>query len=166
MPSLPIRGSPRPAASGGALRGSRTAAHLQGGAGSIVTLELGSVVRDRDLHETPERRLVRTVLLEDVDRPPLIAFEASIEQLGLVRELRPLHEGHLHLPLVGIGDRDHPVAVPDGRSHPLPILGDRRVGLEHDPTDRGEDLATPVGDAGDVLVDALRGVHLLFPGPS
>ena len=141
--------------------GGRATGDLPGGGGGLLALQMGAVVRDRGLDEAPERRLVQPVLLEDVDRAPGVPVEARVEHVVGVGKVGPVAEGTLHLLLVRVGHANHSVAGPDGRPHPLPVLRHGRVGLQHDPSDRGEHRAPPVGDAGDVLVNPLRGLHAI-----
>src|ERR1700676_4848483 len=96
------------------------------------------------------------ITLEKIDRSPLVAFEARVEELVRIREVRPVGKGELHLPFVGVGDRDYSVARPHRASHPLPFLDDLPVGLEDALADAGERLAAPVFDFCDQPVDTFR----------
>src|SRR5260370_40167130 len=65
---------------------------------------------------------INPVTLEKIDRSSRVAFEARVEQLVRIRQARPVRKGKLHLPFVGVGDRDHSVVRPHLASHPLPFL--------------------------------------------
>src|SRR5262245_55983018 len=125
----------------------------------LLLLRLRLIVRDGGADEGLQGALVDLVPLEEVDGAPLVAFEAGVEQLVGIGELRAVVEGELHLALVGVGDRDDAVARPDRAAHPLPFLDDLAVGREDRLADAGEGLAAPVDYARDQLVDLLRWSH-------
>src|SRR5260370_16872805 len=99
----------------------------------------------------------------------MVAFEARVEELVRIREACPVVKGKLHLPFVGVGDRDYSVARPHRASHPFPFLDDLPVGLEDALADAGERLATPVREFCDQPTDTFRWIHwisiprILFP---
>ena len=73
-------------------------------------------------------------------------------------------KGELHLPFVGVGDRDYSIARPHRASHPFPFLDYLPVGLKDALADAGERFATPVRDFCDQPVDTLRWIHwILMP---
>src|ERR1700676_5312803 len=99
------------------------------------------------------------ITLEKIDRSPLVAFEARVEEFVGIWEFRPVGKGKLHLPFVGVGDRDYAVVRPHRASHPLPFLDDLPVGLTDALADAGECFATPVCEFCDQLVNTFRRIH-------
>src|SRR5215218_3613736 len=89
-----------------------------------VLLQLALIVIDGGTDEIFESALVDLVALEKIYRSPRIASIVRVEELVRIRKARPVGKGELHLPLVGVGDRDHAVARPHRASHPLPFLDD------------------------------------------
>src|SRR5882762_7397764 len=107
---------------------------------------------------------INLIALEKIDRSPLVACEARVEELVRIREARPVGKGKLHLPFVGVGDRDHSVVRPHRASHPLPFLDYFAVGLKDALADAGERFAAPVCEPCDQLVDTFRWIHwILMP---
>src|SRR5229473_1620026 len=106
--------------------------------------------------------LINLITLQKIDRSSRVAFEARVEQLVRIREARPVGKGKLHLPLVGVGDRDHSVTRPHRASHPLPFLDYLPVGLKDALADAGERFATPACEFCDQPVDAFRWIHWIF----
>ena len=68
-------------------------------------------------------------------------------------------KGKLHLPFVGVGNRDYSVVRPHRASHPLPFLDYLSVGLKDALANNGEHFATPVCEFSDQLVNTLRWIH-------
>src|SRR5262249_30170084 len=85
-----------------------------------------------------------------------------VEELVRIWEARPVGKGKLHLPFVGVGDRDYSAARPHRASHPLPFLDDLPVGLADALADAGERFATPVRELCDQPVDTFRWIHWIF----
>src|SRR5580693_9736817 len=102
------------------------------------------------------------IALEKIDRSPLVALEARVEELVRVREARPIGKGNLHFIFVRVADRDHSVVRPHWASHPLPFLDDLPVGLKDSLADAGESLSTPVCESCDQLVNTFRWIHWIF----
>src|SRR6476469_6142481 len=105
---------------------------------------------------------INPVALEKIDRSSRVAFEARVEQLVRIRQARPVGKGKLHLPFMGVGDRDHSVARPHRASHPLPFLDYFPVGLKNALADAGERLAAPVRESRDQPVDTFRWIHWIL----
>src|SRR5215471_7969104 len=103
--------------------------------------------------------LINLIALETIDRSPLVAFEARVEEPVRIWEARPVGKGKLHLIFVCVGDRYYSVARPHWASHPLPFLDYIPVGLEDDLADAGDRFATPVSEFCDQLVNTFRWIH-------
>src|SRR6266436_5254349 len=108
---------------------------------------------------------INLIALEKIDRSPLVACEARVEELVRIREARPIGKGKLHLIPVGVGDRDHSVVRPHRASHPLPFLDDLPVGLKDGLADAGKHFAAPVREFCDQLVNTFRWIHWIFMPP-
>jgi transposase len=122
-------------------------------------LRFGLIEVNGRTDEIFESALINLVTLEKIDRTSRIAFEAGVEKLVRIRESCPVSKGKLHLPFVGVGDRDHSVARPHRASHPLPFLDDLPVGRKDALADAGERFAAPVREFCDQLVNPLRWIH-------
>src|SRR6267143_3998501 len=103
--------------------------------------------------------LINLITLEKIDRSSRVAFEARVEELVRIWEVRPVGKGKLHLLFVGVGDRDYSVARPYRTSHPLPFLDYLPVGLKDVLADAGKRFATPVRELCDQLVNTFRWIH-------
>src|SRR5208282_1154241 len=106
--------------------------------------------------------LINLITREKIDRSSRVAFEARVEELVRIRETRAVGKGKLHLPFVGVGDRDYSVARPHRASHPLPFLDYLPVGLKDTLADAGERFATPVSEVCDQPVNTFRWIHWIF----
>jgi len=67
------------------------------------------VERDRRAQQRLERRLVDAILLEEVDRAPLVPGQARVEELPGIGEMRPTMKRELDLVLVGVREGIDPV---------------------------------------------------------
>ncbi len=92
---------------------------------------------------------INFLALEEIDRSPFVASEASVEEVVRIWKIRPMGKGNLHLVFVGIGDRDHSVAGPHGTSPPLPFLDDFRIRLKDALTNGRKRCTTPVDKSHD-----------------
>src|ERR1700704_4891084 len=102
------------------------------------------IVLDSGTDEFFQGRPVHLVALEKIDRPSLVAFEARIEQLVGIRDVRALVKGQLHPLLVGVADRDDAAAPPPRAPLPLPSLVVLAVGLGDVLADADNRLPPPV----------------------
>src|SRR5262249_36010081 len=103
-------------------------------------LRFDLIVIDGGADEIFQRTRIDLITLEKIDRSSRVAFEARVEELVRIWEARPVGKGKLHLPFVGVGDRDYSAARPHRASHPLPFLDDLPVGLADALADAGERL--------------------------
>jgi hypothetical protein len=113
---------------------------------------------DSGADEILERRLVDFVAFVDVDGAADIAVEARVEEPGRVYEGSAFRKGQLDVILVRLPGADDAGVRKDGRARigrfgPLPLFDDFWVGRVDEGADFGEDLAAPVGEVFDLLVD-------------
>src|SRR5581483_5496317 len=117
------------------------------------------IIIDRGADKIFQRPLIDLVALEKVNRAPLIAFQARVEELFGIGQACPFIESQLHLAFVGIGNRDDSIARPHRAAHPLPFFDDLAVSLEDELAKLREGLAAPVSNSRDQLIDAFRWIH-------
>src|SRR5579863_1470775 len=70
--------------------------------------------------------------------------------------MRTLVERELHLSFVGVAACDYPIAIPDGSSHPFPLLDYLRIGCSNDFANFRKGVAAPVIQFCYPFVDFLR----------
>src|SRR5215831_2865364 len=124
-----------------------------------LALPFHLIVVNGGAHEILESPLVDRIALEEIDRAPLVAVEARVEEPLRIPQARPFVESELHLALVRVADREDALARPHRTSHPLPFLDDLPVGLEDALADALEHPATPVREPRDQLVNLFRWIH-------
>ena len=125
-------------------------------------LQFDLIAINRGTDEIFQGGFIDLVALEKIDRSSRVAFEARVEELVRIWEARPVGKGKLHLPYVGVGDRDDSVVRPHRASHPLPFLDYLPVGLKDALADAGERFAPPVCEFCDQLVNTFRWTHWIF----
>src|SRR6266702_4342401 len=130
-----------------------------------LQFQFDPIVFNGGTDEILQSTLINRITLEQINRSPLAASEARVEELVRIRKVRSVGKGKLHLIFVGVADRDHSVARPHRASHPLPFLDDLPVGLQDALADAGERFATPVCESCDQLVNAFRWIHWIFMPP-
>src|SRR5262249_38119497 len=114
-----------------------------------------SVQRDCGADESLECGDIDFVSFVEVDRTPGVAFEAGVEELRRILELRSPGERQLDDILVGLARADQSVMSPR-RDAPLPFFGHPGIGLFDERAHPGEHLAAPVVEIGDSFRDELR----------
>ncbi len=136
-----------------------TLAYFRASARGRFLLRFGLIEINSGTNEIFQSTLINLVALEKIDRSPHLAFEARVEELVGIREARSVGKGKLHLVLMGVADRDDPVARPHRASHPLPFLDDLPIGRKDALADAGERFATPIPEFCDQLVNIFRWIH-------
>ena len=96
---------------------------------------------------------VELVVGVEVDGSAEVAVEAGVEEAGGVGQGGPVGEGEFDDVFVGLPGAYDAVVGPDGRSAPLPLFDDLRVGLVDDGANMCEGLAAPVCELMDLRVD-------------
>src|SRR4029077_12788457 len=102
-----------------------------------------------------QRLLVDLLALAEVDRAPRVPAETGVEEAPRILQSGPLGEGHLHDLLVRLARAEDPVVVPRRNAAPLPLLDDVGIGVLDQGAEPAEELAPPVVELGDSLVDQL-----------
>ena len=113
----------------------------------------GFVESDSRSDEGAQGRLVEFLAFREIDSTTGAAFETGVEQLGRVRKRSTFGEGHLDHRFVGFAGADHAFAFPDRNSAPLPFLNDGGLGCEHYQSELAENVASPIAEIADSLVD-------------
>ena len=111
-----------------------------------VFLQFGLIEGNRGSHEGFQCAFVDLATFKKVDGASRVAVKARIEELVRISEVRTVRKGQFYLALVGIGDRDHAIARPNGTAHPFPFFDDFGIGRENGLADGGESFSAPVRD--------------------
>src|SRR5215469_838742 len=133
--------------------------------GARFSLQFVLIVSNGGADEIFQSTPINLVALEKIDRSPLVAFKARVEELVGIGKTGAVGKGKFHLIFVGVADSDHSVARPHWASHPLPFLDNLPVGLKDTLADAGQRLATPVDEVCDQFVNTLRWIHCIFMPP-
>src|SRR5438132_3315653 len=114
---------------------------------------LGLVACNRGADQLLQRRLVNGIALRQVDRTRSLGLESPVEEMVRIRQARALEEVDFDVVFESADGADVPIGAPD-RDVPLPFLFEAGVSGVDDLAQPRHPFAAPVGEPGDVLVDA------------
>src|SRR5579859_553764 len=107
-------------------------------------------------NKSGQRLLVDLFTLVEVDGTPGVAIEAGVEEAGWIVKFRSLGKGHLDDVFVALAGADHSVMIPHRNPSPFPLFDHLGLGLPDQGAEPGEQLAPPVAQIPDPLVDHPR----------
>jgi len=103
--------------------------------------------------------LIDSVAFVEIDCSPLVASEASVEELVWIWKACALNKGQLDLILESGGHADDSIVRPTRSAHPFQFLDYLGVSIMNGLANIGKHVAAPVCEDRDLLVNYFGWVH-------
>jgi hypothetical protein len=128
-------------------------------AGRGLPLQPSTIVSYGSTDDIFQSALIDSVTLVEIDRSPLVAFKAGVEELVRIWKACALNKGQFYFVLERGGHGDDSIVRPTRMALPFQFLDYLGVGIMDDFAKVGEHFAAPVRKGCDLLVNNFGWVH-------